>query len=100
MGQEAPTSLADTGWRSHLDLVVDLTKAFIQETEGHTPSREAVLDRLQTRQLASPEGLALWAHLNQAAPDGLRGYAVGGTLLLQSAHEEDDSLRLHSTSNL
>lgn len=51
--------------------------AFIKDTEGHAPTKEEVLQRLQEQQLTSSnEGLALWAHLNKLYPHGLRECAV------------------------
>jgi hypothetical protein len=76
MAQQTP-SLRDKGYKQHLDQAIALSTAFIKDTEGHTPTKEEVLQRLQEQQLtSSKEGLALWAHLNKQFPDGLRERAV------------------------
>jgi cell division septum initiation protein DivIVA len=74
MAQQAQ-SLSDKGWKQYLDLVIDFSTAFIQELEDHTPTTEEVLQRLQ-QLTSSPEGLALWAHLNKPYPNGLRERTV------------------------
>lgn len=96
MTQQTPR-VSDKGWKQYLDLVLDLSTAFIQESEDCTPTKEEVLQRLQ-QLTCSPENLALWAHLNKPYPDGLRQRTVSTASSSSDSNELLCCLCTHTTS--
>jgi hypothetical protein len=97
MTQQTPRGLSDKGWKQYLDLVLDLSTAFIPESEDCTPTKEEVLQRLQ-QLTCSPENLALWAHLNKPYPDGLRQRTVSTASISSDSNELLCCSCTHTTS--